>query len=535
MPLIGKRVTVTNIGGARGVRLTGFQTERLNLVEAESDHGYRDWRRPDLSVVTDYNFCGMQGRPEFRTTSWEKDSSYTSQVDYDLQNPCVLVVKAPIGPDVEIAPGKSLTTFNTYLLVHDSTDRERQGLAERKMYRTLAPWSTENPIMLHLTSTDPAVVRRAIDQAAEVGFEMVIFSFGSGLNMEDVSPENVARFKAFADYAHGKGLQIGGYSLLASRSIDASTDVIDPKTGKPGGAVFGSSPCLGSKWGAAYFEHLKTFLTETGFDLLEHDGSYPGDVCASTTHPGHRGYADSQWTQYQTIWEFYRWCRGRGVFLNVPDNYFLAGANKTAMGYREDNWSLPRAQQHIHARQNLFDGTWEKTPSMGWMFTPLVEYHGGGAAATIEPLKDHLQDYALHLMNNLGYGAQSCYRGPRIYDSPETKATVEKWVNWFKAHRSILESDVIHVRRADGRNLDAVLHANPSLPNPMMAVVYNPIDQPLKQEISLPLYYSGLEGKVKVRVNDGPAKTMEQDWRRSLSISTTVPPKSCVWITVTKS
>jgi hypothetical protein len=26
-------------------------------------------------------------------------------------------------------------------------------------------------------------------------------------------------------------------------------------------------------------------------------------------------------------------------------------------GYREDNWSLPRAQQLIHARQNIFDGT----------------------------------------------------------------------------------------------------------------------------------------------------------------------------------
>jgi hypothetical protein len=31
------------------------------------------------------------------------------------------------------------------------------------------------------------------------------------------------------------------------------------------------------------------------------------------------------------------------------------------MGYRETNWSLPRAQQHIHARQNLYDGTWDKT------------------------------------------------------------------------------------------------------------------------------------------------------------------------------
>jgi hypothetical protein len=38
-------------------------------------------------------------------------------------------------------------------------------------------------------------------------------------------------------------------------------------------------------------------------------------------------------------------------------------------------WSLPRERQIIIARQNIFDGTWEKTPSMGWMFTPLTVYH----------------------------------------------------------------------------------------------------------------------------------------------------------------
>ena len=41
------------------------------------------------------------------------------------------------------------------------------------------------------------------------------------------------------------------------------------------------------------------------------------------------------------------------MYLNVPDNYFLAGSNKTGMGYRETNWSLPRDQQHVHARPAL--------------------------------------------------------------------------------------------------------------------------------------------------------------------------------------
>lgn len=528
IPLIGKRVRVRNVG-AKAVRLTGFETENLSLVEGESSVDPSEtWRKPPVTVVTDYSFAGMAMGAANRTVRWETEPDYKTQVNYELKTPCRLVVKPPLGPDAEIPPQGTFDTFWTFTLVHDSTERERQGLAIRRMYRPLAPWATENPLMLHLTSTDPEVVHRAMDQAADVGFEMVIFSFGSGLNMEDASPENIAKFKAFADYGHAKGLEVGGYSLLASRHIDDANDAINPKTGKPGGAIFGFSPCLQSEWGRRYFANVRKFLAETSFDLLEHDGSYPGDVCASTSHPGHRGLADSQWSQYAEIAEFYRWCREKGIFLNVPDHYFLAGSNKTGMGYRESNWSLPRAEQHIHARQNLFDGTWEKAPSMGWMFTPLVEYQGGGAAATIEPLKDHLQDYALHLMNNLGYGAQACYRGPRLYDFPETRAVVVRWVNWFKAHRAILESDVVHLRRADGRNLDGILHVNPHLETKGMAVIYNPLDRPLKEEMAIPLYYAGLKDRARMRVDGGRERSVTLDRQGWAFVTLEVPAYSCL-------
>jgi hypothetical protein len=360
------------------------------------------------------------------------------------------------------------------------------------MWRTLAPWVTENPLLLHLTSVDPAVAKTAIDQAADVGFELVILSFGSGLNMEDDSPANVAKFKELADYAHGKQLRLGGYSLLASRRIDDADDCINPKTGKTGGMTFGDSPCLGSPWGRDYFAKLTHFLDATGFDALEHDGSYPGDVCASTRHPGHRGFDDSQWNQFATIEFFYRRCRARGVYLNVPDSYFLQGSSKIAMGYRETNWSLPREDQHLHARQHLFDGTWEKTPSMGWMFVPLVQYQGGGAAATIEPLHEHQEDYRTALTNCLAFGAQACYRGPRLYDDEATRALVKERVAWFKRHRAILESDVVHLRRADGRDWDGVLHVNPALEERALAVVWNPLDHEIERTIALPLHYSGL-------------------------------------------
>ena len=97
----------------------------------------------------------------------------------------------------------------------------------------------------------------------------------------------------------------------------------------------------------------------------------------------HRRLADpaahSHRGQWQIITGFYQWCRARGIYLNVPDWYYLAGLRKCGMGYRESNWSLPRDQQEIIERQNIYDGTWEKTPSMGWMFVPLTEYQGAAA------------------------------------------------------------------------------------------------------------------------------------------------------------
>ena len=531
-PLLSKWLTIHNTG-AQPIRLNSFKSEVLRVVEAESQvDPSPEWQRPRLTVLTDFAFGGMSVASLHRAVFWTDDPAYKTQVNYELKTPCLLEVKPPLGPDVDVAVGTVFTGIRAFELVHDNDDRERQGLAIRQLYRLMAPWATENPLMLHLTSTDPKVVYPAIDQAAECGFEMVILSFGSGLNMEDVSPANIAKFKAFREYANGKGLELGGYSLLASRRISDEHDVINPKTGKTGGAIYGNSPCLESRWGQEYFAKLKQFISETGFDLLEHDGNYPGDVCASTQHPGHRGLNDSQWTQYQRITEFYRWCRARGVYLNVPDNYFLAGSNKTGMGYRETNWSLPRDQQHIHARQNLFDGTWLKTPSMGWMFVPLVQYHGGGAAATIEPLREHLSDYEQHLANNLGYGAQACYRGPRLYDSPETKAAVVKWVTWFKKYRDILESDVVHIRRADGRNLDAVLHVNPALPIKGLVMIYNPGDEPLEQEIVLPLYYAGLNNEALVAEKDGKPVKMKLDRQHRITIRPKIAAHSNTWFVI---
>jgi hypothetical protein len=527
LPLIGKWITVQNNTG-KPVIINRFTSEILAAVEGESSvEGESDWVLPNMHVETDYSFSSMSNRKaNSAAVHWVTDSTYTSQVNYALKTPCLLEVRPPYGPEWEIKPGQLFESFRAWELFYDSFDKERKGLSARKMYRTIAPWVAENPVLMHVRSADPDAVKLAIDQCAEVGFEMVIMTFGSGFTMESGDAAYYSEIKKLADYAHSKGIALGGYSLLASRSVGAKDDIINPATGKPGGfAYYGNSPCLGSEWGTSYFRKIKEMYEATGLDVIEHDGSYPGDICASTVHPGHKGLDDSQWSQFRTISTFYQWCRSEGVYLNVPDWYFLNGSSKCAMGYREVNWSLLRAQQEIIERQNIFDGTWTKTPSMGWMFVPLTEYQGGGDAATIEPLNQHLDHYGQRFANLFGGGVQACYRGPRLYDTDDTKNLVKKWAGFYKKHRQILDSDIIHLRRADGRDWDGLLHVNPMGVEKGLLMLYNPLEEPITRELKIPVYYTGLSQTVHVAEQEGSfvAYPINRDYEIVLKV--TIPAK----------
>ncbi|MFH0944786.1 MAG: alpha-galactosidase [Planctomycetota bacterium] len=534
LPVFSKWLELQN-GSGRTVELDRFCAETLAVVEehnwVEQRAGVAHPRPQSLHVETDYAFGGFQPENALRqSVHWRADPDFHTQVNYQKETPCLLVVEPERGPDQLIPAGASFESFRVFELVHDSTDRERRGLALKRMYRAIAPWVTENPLILHVVSTDPEVVKNAIDQAAECGFEMVSLSFGSGLDMEDESDANLAKFREFAEYAGERGIHLGGYSLLASRRIQPDSDnCINAETGEPGGQTFGYCPALASHFGQEYFRKLRRFFEETGFLQFTHDGSYPGDFDACARPPLQRGLDDSQWVQWKIITDFYHWLRARGAYLRVPDYYYLSGANECGMGYREVNWSLPRALQVIHTRQNIYDGTWRKTPSMGWMFVPLTQYHGGGATATIEPLSEHLDHYERMLASNLGMGVQAVYRGMRLYDTAEVRDRVKAWVDWYKEHREILESDMIHGRRADGRDLDWMLHVDPRGAERGMLVVYNPLADARTTTIRLPLYYTGLTRGVRVSSASGAIGELPIARDSCIDLEVTVPSGGMSW------
>ena len=516
IPVLSKWITIHN-EGQKPIQLDALSCEILAVNEQEKHR---------LHVESDYAFSAVE------TTQWGPDEDYMTQVNHHLRTQMLVTSHYPLGPGILLKPGETFKSFRTFEILHDSDDRDRKGLARRKMFRTVAPQVTENPIFMHVRSTEPDAIRLAIDQCAEVGFEMVIMTFWSGFNIESEDPEYIATMKELTDYAHSKGIQLGGYTLMcASRDAGEDFNCINPDTGQPGNK-FGQSACLASKWADGYIRRVLNFMDATDMDIIETDGPYHGDVCASTKHEHHNSLADSQLRQWEACVQFYHECRKRGIYINSPDQYYLNGSNKCGMGYRETNFSLPRERQILIARQNIYDGTYEKTPSMGWMHVPLVQYHGGGQAATFEPLSEHLDDYEAYLAQNFGSGVNAAYRGTRLYDTEQTKAVVKKWVDFYKKYREILESDIIHVRRPDGCSIDCMFHANAQTNPCGLAMLYNPTRTVQQMTLKLPLYYTGLSETAKIREKEGEPKQYKIDRNYNVEIPIEMEAKSVSYLVI---
>ena len=136
------------------------------------------------------------------------------------------------------------------------------------------------------------------------------------------------------------------------------------------------------------------------------------------------------------------------------------------------------------------------------------------------------------MMQNYGSGVQACYRGPRLYDAPETRALVTNFIDWYKQYREILNSDIVHLRRPSGKDWDGFLHVNPSLKEKGLLMVFNPTDNEMVREIKLPLYYTGLDKTASVREKEGKKQEYSLSRDYSIKLTVNIPANSYNWYVI---
>ena len=159
------------------------------------------WELPNIHVETDMAFAAMDAKGSSPAVAWKPDPLYDTQVNVLLKTPCLLECSPPLGPDQLIGAGETFESFRVFELLHDSPTASARGSRCARMYRTIAPWVTENPLIFHAASAKADYVRGAIDQASEAGFDLVLMTFGSGFDIENTSPQYMEVYRRLSDYA----------------------------------------------------------------------------------------------------------------------------------------------------------------------------------------------------------------------------------------------------------------------------------------------------------------------------------------------
>jgi hypothetical protein len=547
IPVISKWISLEN-GSDKEIIVRETECEVLAINQDQVDR---------IHVESDYSFALVNGNPRGSgllhyagepksyhagqtTTRWKVDPEYNTWATHNAaedgflgyRHYNLLTSQLPMGPSELVKKGESFKSFITFELLFDSDDKERNSLAHRRMYRTLAPQVTESLLAAAITSHDTEQLKNMIDQMEELGFERLDIHPWPGVAHDNLNPEYVAHWKEIASYAKERNIIMGGYELvIASRGRGDSVNCIDPATGKPG-SLFGQSVCIASAWKDEYFDKVFEFFDLTGFKSWNADGPYHGDACASGEHKYHHGLEDSQWEQWKVQVEVLHKLQRRDCYIPIPDWYFLNGQCVTGMGYREASANLSPQQQLLLGRQYIYDGTWHKIPTMGWMTLQLVGFYSNDPRLGLEPLIDNLNKYERGLVQHLGSGCQFTVRGNRLYDTPETKKMVKKWTDWFHRYREVLTGDIIHLGRPNGRDLDCMMHVNPFGQDKGMVIIFNPTDQKISKTLCLPLYYTGLEKEATIsKRGENPTRyPIDRDY--NITIDVEVEANGYDWVLI---
>lgn len=475
MPVFMKQVTVYNDGNAP-YTVDNIYTELLDIRQ----------HRETLFVDSDYD-----SSTDFLGLDLEKYAKHYARYRYDI-----LEVAPQFRMNVTLSPGEALDSITAFELLHGADYYEQKLVEVKQMYRRIAPWCSDQVLFFHLISNSAKQIRKAVEQCAEVGLEMIIQSFGSGVNMESDNEAYLARIRDAYDYGHEHGLRMGAYTLAYVKNYRPVRG--DEALNHDGSHI---CRCLACEWAEGYMQRVLRFIDKTGADAVEIDGPYGMLMCAGGKTHRHDDFTDSQYKQWKAaVVDWYRQIKQRGVYINAPDWHFLNGSNRTGVGYEEIAFSEKREEQLITSRIYYYKGTFSKNPSQGWGFLPLNVYHGGGEQAQFFPTEENRFAFDWAMAQLTAAGVWPTIRGKQVYDSETGKLIMKKWISVFKTYRRVLNGITVHFLppRIDTQNptrttcIDAIMNQLPEGEVRGFVMFFNQTEEKRTEKITLPVYYTGL-------------------------------------------
>jgi ketol-acid reductoisomerase len=117
-----------------------------------------------------------------------------------------------------------------------------------------------------------------------------------------------------------------------------------------------------------------------------------------------------------------------------------------------------------------------------------------------------------------------------LWQNNASQAIFLRWMAVFDTNRAVLNGDIVHVKRPDGRNWDAMMHvlptAAPGAPRGF-AIFYNPTASATNLSTALGVYYCGFEPGATVRAeyDDGSVEQLQQDAGFSVRVRRAIPAR----------
>lgn len=475
MPVMMKRLTVHN-GGKAAVTIDNMAVDVLKITD----------NRDTLFVDSDYD-----STTDFLGLDLQKYAKHYARYRYDT-----LEVAPLQRMNVKLMPGESLDSIVSYELLFGTAYYEQRLIEVKEMYRRIAPWCTDNVSFFRLISNSPRTIRKVVDQCKEIGIEMIIQSFGSGVNMESGNERYLERIKKAYDYGHSKGIRMGAYTLAYVKNYRPVKG--DEALNHDGSHI---CRCLATDWSKQYMKNVLRFIDRTGADAVEIDGPYGMLMCAGGKTHNHDDFTDSQYKQWKaSVVDWYREIKKRGVYINAPDWHFLNGTNRSGVGYEEIAFSERRSEQLVTSRIYYYKGTFSKNPSQGWGFLPLNVYHGGGKDAQFFPTAQNAFEFDWAMAQIVASGVWPTIRGKKAYDSEKGKEIFTKWTTLYKKYRRVLNGITVHfmpprIDTADPSRttcMDAIMNQLPTGDVRGFVMFFNQTDAVRTEDITLPVYYTGL-------------------------------------------
>jgi hypothetical protein len=259
--------------------------------------------------------------------------------------------------------------------------------------------------------------------------------------------------------------------------------------------------CMATAWFDLYKKRVLAFIKETGMQGLETDGQYEGYACEdSSGDHNHNGIHGSFSRQIQSTLEFNEELKGLGVYQTGADAYAFSGANKWNHADTDAFGRLPFWPRMTVGRMYIYDSTMNRVPASGQIGVNDLAASSLACGAAGTPQRVACYDWGL--ASGYAMGTIPSFHAPHLWDpadpdAPKLKGLVNKWIAFFKTHRLLFASgNMLHIRRPDSRGYEAVGFAMPGTPT--VITVFNPSQETIKTNVTVPLYYSGLPHGSKV-------------------------------------